>query len=153
MASWSTAKGAYILDAGDYRIAIGSDVHQALLSDSFETYTVKEPVIYSTDSSTRCELQSLLASQDSEEMIVLSRSGWESTFPRAQVRMVASDELRNEKTAYERAGSPYSTLYHSEPVFNADNKLLLSDMRALPFEDEKWNIKLGEWIKLPTNND
>ena len=23
----------------------------------------------------------------------------------------------------------------------------------IPFEDEKWNIKLGEWIKLPTNND
>ena len=145
MASWSTAKGAYILDAGDYRIAIGSDVHQALLSESFETYTVKDPVTYSTDSSTGCELQSLLASQDSEEMIVLSRSGWENTFPLAQVRMVASEELRTEKTAYERAGSPYSMLYHTEPVFNADNKLLLSDMRALSFEDEKWTAFLDQF--------
>ena len=75
MASWSTAKESYILDAGEYRIAVGSDVHQALLSDSFETYTAEEPVTYSTDSSTEHTLQSLFASQDSEEMIVLSRTG------------------------------------------------------------------------------
>ena len=145
MASWSTEKEAYILDAGEYRIAVGSDVHQALLSESFEIYTLEEPVTYGSDSATGNELHSLLASQDSEEMIVLSRSGWEGTFPRTQVRMVASDELRAEKAVYERAISPYSTLYHKEPVFNADNKLLLSDMKGLPYDDEKWNSFLDQF--------
>ena len=145
MSSWTTAKEAYILDAGEYRITVGSDVHRALLSGSFETYAVEEPVIYDADSSTGYNLQSLFASQDSEEMIVLSRSGWESTFPRTQVRMVASDELRTEKTVYERAESPYSTLYHAEPVFNADNKLLLPDLKDLPYDDTKWNTFLEQF--------
>ena len=145
MASWSTAKESWILESGEYCIAVGSDVHQALLAESFETYTVEESVAYSTDALTGRDLQSLFASQDSEEMIVLSRSGWEGTFPRTQVRMVASDELRTEKTVYERAVSPYSSLYHTEPVFSADNKLLLTDMKGLPYDDTKWSTFLDQF--------
>ena len=145
-----------MLEAGEYRIAVGSDVHQALLSENYETFTAEEPVLYNADSHTGHDLQSLFASQDSEDMIVLSRSGWESTFPRAQVRMIASDELRAEKTAYERAESPYSTLYQAEPVFSADNGLLLSDMKGLAYDDAKWDTFLDqfsseEMIRLVSN--
>ena len=156
MASWSTAKGCYILDAGEYHIAVGSDVHQALLSEAYETWSTEEPVLYSSDSSTGHKLESLLASQDSEEMIVLSRSGWDNTFPQTKVRMVASDELRAEKIVYERAESPYSTLYQAEPAFSADNGLLLSDMKDLTYDDEKWTsfldqFSLDEMIQLVSN--
>ena len=145
MASWSSAKGCYVLDAGEYRITVGKDVHQALLSDAYQSYTLKEPVLFRSDSQTGQEYQGLLAPSGSEEMIVLSRTAWENTFPQTQVRMVASDELRTEKTVYERAESPYSTLYSAEPVYNADNGLLLSDMKGLPYDDDQWTAFLDQF--------
>ena len=141
MASWSSGSGCYVLEHGEYRIALGKDVHAALCSEDYETYTAEEDIFYRTDDCTGADLSCRFAFAEGES--VLSRSSWESTFPAPKEKYLASPEIKQAKREYENAPGIYSSL-SSEPKTGAEAELVLADLKGLPYDDEKWEAFLDE---------
>lgn len=146
MSSYSKAEHCYVLDAGEYKVAIGSDVHDAATSDRFETVTIPETVKYTTDDTTGAEIRSLFdyAQGDSEGIVYMSRADKAGTFPVKQDTFTASDTFVAELAAYERFDSEY-TNRDTVPTYGADNGIRLADLKGLSYEDPKWEQFLDQF--------
>ena len=143
MSSWSTADGCYLLEKGDYAVAVGKNVHAALTSASKETVSIEEDVFYREDETTGTALANRFDFA-SEGLTTLSRADWEGTWPSLESRPVASSEFKQEKADYEKAASPYSDRT-AEPALGAENGILLKDLKGLAYDDAQWDAFLDQF--------
>lgn len=146
MSSYSKAEHCYVLEAGDYQVMIGKNVHDAAISEEYETFTIPNTVKYTTDDTTGVEIRSLFdyAQGDSEGIVYMSRADKSGSFPVKQETFTASDTFLADLAAYERFESDYSAR-SSVPTYGADNGIRLADMKGLSYEDPKWEQFLDQF--------
>lgn len=159
------AKG-YIMDAGDYYIAVGDDVHDALNNilaakgatgmvnqdgnsvsgDIAKTYRWTQDELdtetYRYSNATGAEVTNLFDDADINYWIenavtYLTRQDWQSTFPQPVEGLTATDEMIREIDGYLYKTSETATSV-SDYTQGADNGLSLVEMRDVPFDDPKW---------------
>lgn len=136
--------GCYLLEKGDYKIAIGTDVHDALLSTGYETYRVSNDVVYKEDDTTGTEIANLFEFAEGDTTY-LSRTDWEGTFPQKKESYTATEALLAEKAEYEKGETEYASLYGAEPTYNAANGINLADLKGLDYEDDLWEKFLDQF--------
>lgn len=136
--------GCYVLERGEYKIAVGKNVHDALLSQSYEVYTAADDIKYTADDTTGAAIANLFASAEGDT-VYLSRTDWEGTYPRAAESYTASAELLAEIAQYEKAETDYAALYGAEPTYHADNGLTLDGLKGLDYDDPKWELFLDQF--------
>ena len=146
--------GCYLLEHGEYRIAIGENVHAALTSIDYQVYNVAEDIKYKTDDATGTEISNLFGFAEGD-VGYLSRSDWGGTYPKAKTSYVASTELIAGIVEYEKAEAQYEST-GEEPNYDADNGIELADLKGLDYDDPKWELFLDqftvkEMIKLTAN--
>ncbi len=175
MASWDSladnaagTTGNYILDAGTYYFAVGTDSHDALNNvlasqgyttangmtadgnaanaATWELAELDNTTFAYSDNGTAVENQ--MADVDLNYWIdgavtYLSRNDWEGTFPVTYENITATDEmldaLINGSYTINENGDA------SETTFGADNGLTLSDLKGVEdIDDEKWSELLDQ---------
>ena len=152
MASWSTAEGCYLLEKGEYRIVLGTDVHSALTEEeNTAVYTVASNVVYRTDETTGVALQNLFGFAEGD-VRYLSRADWEGTFPAKVETYTLSAQAMADREVYERG----ETGVTAAPTTGAKNGIVLSDLKGLAYDDPKWELFLDqftekEMMRLMTN--
>lgn len=157
----------YIMDDGDYYLAIGDDAHDALNNilaakgmsvadgmdrdgdaaksytwhqDSFdsETYAVSKAGVEVTNQLDNADLNYYLPG----EVTYLSRSDWEGTWPKTYDSVEASEDmiaqLRND-TYTIQTGDTTSSIFPER-----DNGMTLSMMKGAAYDDERWNMLLDQ---------
>lgn len=146
MSSYSKADGCFVLDAGEYKIAIGNNVHDAATGTKFETYNVASTVKYTTDDATGAEIKNLFdfAQGDSEGVVYMSRADKAGTFPKKVDTYTASSTFINQLAEYEKFESEYSKR-DSAATLGADNGIVLADLKGLDFDDPKWEQFLDQF--------
>lgn len=146
MSSYAKSEHCYVLEAGEYKIAIGDNVHDAATGSRFETVTIPKTLKYTTDDTTGKEIKSLFdyAQGDSEGIVYMSRADKTGTFPVKQETFTASDTFVAQLADYERFESDYSAR-GSAPTYGADNGIRLADLKGLAYEDPKWEAFLDQF--------
>lgn len=138
MSSYDMVKEqAYVLDAGDYAVKIGRNVHDIV--DEM-MLTVPGIILYKTDEATGTELSNLF-DYGNGDLTYLSRNDWTGTFPNNDnLSHVASEALLSGAATQQPAPDESAM-----PVTGADNGLLLKDMKNLPYGDAKWQSFLDQF--------
>jgi beta-glucosidase len=160
----------YILSAGDYYLAIGSDAHDALdnilaakgyttsngmTADGNEskTYTWNQADLdtttYSTSPYTGVEVTNQFDDADIRsygyDFTYLTRSDWQGTYPTEAVKLAATDQVINSLSNYYYT-TPADAPAVSDFTQGADNGLKLIDMYGVDFNDDTtWNKFLDEF--------
>lgn len=136
--------GCYLLEKGDYKISIGKNVHDALLSKDGKTYTLAEDVKYTIDDATGVKIQNHFGFAEGDTTY-LSRSDWEGTFPKAPAGYSAPAELLAAMDEYNQSKNVNTTPYSEGPTMNAQNGILLEDLKGLPYDDPQWDAFLDQF--------
>ncbi len=146
MASYSKSEACYVLDAGDYRIAIGKNVHDAVTGSQNVICKIPSEVRYTEDDKTGVQIRSLFdyAQGDSENIVYMSRTDKNGTFPVKQDSFTASDTFKDELKKYEKFESDHSAA-DAEAVTGADNGIKLSDLKGLDYSDPAWEKFLDQF--------
>ena len=142
MASWSSEKGAYVLDGGDYVISLRTDSHTVV---DQQTVSVTEKT-FDTDEVTGTKLQNQFA--DLTEYMeknckgeMLSRSDFKGTFPKpAEDKDSADCGI----TVAEYNWKDHEDSAATMPTTGASNGLSLIDMRGKDYDDEAWDTLLDQ---------
>lgn len=142
MASWSSEKGAYVLDGGDYVISLRTDSHTVV---DQQTVSVTEKT-FDTDEVTGTKLQNQFA--DLTEYMeknckgeMLSRSDFKGTFPKpAEDKDSADCGI----TIAEYNWKDHEDSAATMPTTGASNGLSLIDMRGKDYDDEAWDTLLDQ---------
>lgn len=173
MASWDSIlgkqgrKGGYLLDAGDYYFALGKDAHQAaenvlkakgasvngrmdqvaswnLAERDTSRYAVSKAGVKVTNQLANADLNFYKPGS----VTYLSRSNWESTWPKTYKGLTASDSmlmqgLTNQTYQIKPQGDP------KKVKFGADNGLTLAQLKGVAnIKDKRWS-KLMDQLTLP----
>lgn len=138
---------AYVLEAGDYGLALQTDSHN--VKDGCEpiAYTVGKTVVYDGDDH-RASDQTTVTNQfddvSAELKTVMSRADFAGTFPTAPGGddMVASE-------AVVAAFAPYKAADHidaeaEKPTTGDKNGLSLIDLRGAAYDDPTWELLLDQ---------
>lgn len=132
-----TNEQAYVLDAGEYTVKIGRNVH-AIVDE--QMLTVPQTIVYKTDEATGTELSNRFGYGDGG-LTYLSRGDWAGTFPNDGDRSYVASEAVLTGAASQRPAADASAL----PVTGADNGILLKDLKGLPYYDETWQSFLDQF--------
>ena len=156
----------YIMDAGDYYLAIGDNAHDALNNvlaakgatgmvdhegnpvsgDAAKTYTWRQDELdtetYRYSDETGAEVTNQFDDADlnywiEDSLVYLTRQDWKGTFPVPQNGIVATDDMIQQIDGY---------LYETQPdapsvstfVQGEDNNLTLVDMHGIAYDDPLW---------------
>ncbi|MBQ6365169.1 MAG: glycoside hydrolase family 3 C-terminal domain-containing protein [Oscillospiraceae bacterium] len=154
LSCWLEEAGCYLLPAGDYSISLGKDVHDALLSESVEIYTVEEALTYREDDVTGAELQNRFIDSSGNAQL-LSRAAWEETFPAPEDRLVASDTLKQTLSTYGQTDE-IQPVRASGGSMQGDSTPALAELKGLAYDDPKWDAFVSsfsakEMIRLVSN--
>ena len=172
MTSWdSTAdnaagtKGTYMLDAGDYYFAIGTDAHDAAMNvlaaqgqqtagdaAKVQTWNLAESDFTTfAHSKNGTAVENQLEDMDlnywmPDTVTYLTRSDWEGTWPKTYENLTATDEMLdvmdNDNYQITANGDPSSV------TFGAENGLTLADLKGVTdITDERWTLLMDQ-IKL-----
>lgn len=136
MASWDAQdRGAYVLEAGSYDIAVGTDVHTPKFTFTTE---VPQEIVYHTDPNTGEALQNRFDYANGD-LTYLSRDSWDETYPSSDdINRTASAELL-------KIMNPTFTPATGEaPVYGADSGLQLDDLQGLDYDDPQWEQFLDQ---------
>ena len=153
----------YILSAGDYYLAIGSDAHDALNNilaakgystsdgmtadgDASKTYTWNLAEIdaetYSTSIYTGVEVTNLFEETDINyygyDITYLTRNDWEGTYPEAEI-LEATQAIIDGLNANYDYETPEDAPSVDDFTQGADNGIVLSDLIGLDYDDELWD--------------
>lgn len=129
---------AFVLDAGEYQIKLGRNVHDIVETQS---YNVATKVVYDTDDATGNEIENRF-DYATGDLTYLSRNDWEGTYPTDDdTNYTASDELLAAIEAYKNPAPSTEAL----PTTGADNGIKLSDLRGLEYDDPKWEKFLDQF--------
>lgn len=142
MASWSSEKGAYVLDGGDYVISLRTDSHTVV---DQQTVSVTEKT-FDTDEVTGTKLQNQFS--DLTEYMeknckgeMLSRSDFKGTFPKpAEDKDSADCGI----TVAEYNWKDHEDSAATMPTTGASNGLSLIDLRGKDYDDEAWDTLLDQ---------
>ncbi len=138
MSSYDMAKEqAYVLDAGDYTVKIGRNVHDIV---DEKTMAVPETIVYKTDEVTGTELSNQFGYGDGG-LTYLSRNDWTGTFPNNDnLSHVASEALLSDAAAQQPAIDESAM-----PATGAENGILLKNLKGLSYDDAKWQSFLDQF--------
>lgn len=151
--------GTYVLEGGDYLLAIGANAHDALnnilsakgatgmdtAGDAEKVATVKldETDAYATSQRTGEAIENQFADADmrtyDEGFTYLSRSDWEGTYPTTYA-LEATDEIVAGLAVKEGSDDPEAEM----PVTGAENGLTLAMMIDVPADDPSWDDLLDQ---------
>lgn len=167
--------GCYVLDAGDYALTLRTDAHTVKSGVDALIYNVKNTIHYDSQENKRQSDMTVATnaftenlSECSDNMTILSRSDWgntpgEGTFPTfaTDADRVMSDTLKESLSGKTVGGISMitgtntmtgtfdSSLYNDSsdtmPVTNAENGLMLIDMRGLEYDDPAWELFLDQF--------
>ena len=157
---------AYILESGNYYFALGEDVHQALNNilsvkgynksnsdyitengDSSKVFAtnIEDNYIFSEGINgvikNNLESADINYYYDDEKFRYLSRSDYESTYPKETNNLIASEKIIN---SLKDDFGYISKHIDEEIVLNVQNNLKVLDMRELDYNDSKWNDLLDQ---------
>lgn len=140
LASWDVSRGAWALDAGDYRISLRSDSHTELASRDVRL----DGATYDTDSATgnpvKNRFEDVTAYMEAY-CTQLARGDFAGTFPEpAQDKTAASVGL----TLAEYDASEYVNPADEMPKTREKNGISLIDLRGRPMDDPLWELLLDQ---------
>ena len=162
-------KGAYVLEEGDYNITLRTDSHNVIET---ETVNIPETVWYSGDNkrSSDAVAASNRFQEENDYMAEtgctnLSRADWKNTFPTRpenntkelpakyknlleEANVMSFDPETDSQLGNIAGSKVYSA---TAPTGNADNGLTITDMRGLPYDDERWE-KLLDQVNWTSSN-
>ena len=171
LASYDTYGAAgYILSAGDYYLAIGSDCHDALNNilaakgyttadgmtaegDSSKIYTWAQDALdtesYRLSPYTGYEVTNQFEDGDLNyygvEFTYLTRQDWEGTYPTERLAITATDAIIDTLSNYYYETPEDAPAYDSFTQ-GADNGMVLTDLVGVDFDDdETWNKFLDQF--------
>ena len=137
--------GAYVLEAGEYDIRLQSDSHHMI---DHKSVTVEKDVVYSDAADGKRPSDGITASNlfddatYGEDIVYLSRADWAGTMPveRAPQSQEASEETVAALTNHSL------DLEDPSPADwkTGKNGLKLTDMKGVPYEDEKWDQLIAQ---------
>ena len=142
MASWSSEKGAYVLDGGDYVISLRTDSHTVV---DQQTVSVTEKT-YDTDDVTGTKLENQFSDmtdymEKNCKGQLLSRSDFKGTFPKpAEDKDSADCGITLAEFNWKDHEDSSATM----PTTGASNGLSLIDLRGKDFDDEAWDTLLDQ---------
>lgn len=140
MASWNTAQGAYVLDAGDYTVSLRSDSHHVIASNP----VTLEAAVYDTDSATGEKVETRFAEMNSymeKNCENLSRADFAGTFPVAAEDKTAA-ETGVEFVEFNPADAQDAA--DEMPTTGASNGISLIDLRGKSYDDPEWDSLLDQ---------
>ena len=162
----------YILDAGDYYFAVGTDSHNALNNilaakgytventngrmtadgDASLVYTWNNPALDTTTFSTSANgtaITNLFDESDPNKssnapgaVTWMSRSNWTGTIPTAPAQLTANETLAADLAFTQYDGSLADSV--EMPTLGAKNGLALASMIGKDFDDPEWNTLLDQ---------
>lgn len=140
LASWDVSRGAWALDAGDYRISLRSDSHTELASRDVRL----DGATYDTDSATgnpvKNRFEDVTAYMEAY-CTQLARGDFAGTFPEpAQDKTAASVGL----TLAEYDASEHVNPADEMPKTREKNGISLIDLRGRPMDDPLWELLLDQ---------
>lgn len=140
LASWSSASGAWVLDAGSYEVSLRSDSHTVVDARTLEL----AGATYDTDSATGAPIANRFEDATSyleDYCTPLSRFDFAGTFPgAAEDRTAASVGVVLEEYDALAAQDPDDEM----PETRADNGLSLIDLRGRAMDDPLWELLLDQ---------
>ncbi|MFC4223133.1 beta-glucosidase [Lysinibacter cavernae] len=140
MASYDeTTAQAWVLEAGDYGIKLGTDVHT--IRDTF-TYTVPTSLTFATDDATGAKITNQF-SDAAGDLTYLSRSNPSDTMPVAPT----DEQLKAPKAVLDTLTYEDSKTTAKEPTLGAKNDLQLKDLEGLSYDDPKWEQFLDQFTE------
>lgn len=140
LASWDVSRGAWVLDAGDYRISLRSDSHTELASRDVRL----DGATYDTDSATgnpvKNRFEDVTAYMETY-CTQLACGDFAGTFPEpAQDKTAASVGL----TLAEYDASEHVNPADEMPKTREKNGISLIDLRGRPMDDPLWELLLDQ---------
>lgn len=140
LASWDVSRGAWVLDAGDYRISLRSDSHTELASRDVRL----NGATYDTDSATgnpvKNRFEDVTAYMEAY-CTQLARGDFAGTFPEpAQDKTAASVGL----ALAEYDASEHVNPADEMPKTREKNGISLIDLRGRPMDDPLWELLLDQ---------
>ena len=137
MASYDdkTAK-TWVLDAGNYKITVAYNVHDAAASF---TYRQPSQKILNTDSVTGAPVTNRFDDADGD-LTYFSRSNPAATFP-----VKPEGDAFNLPAAVPAADYKHVVSTEAEPITNAKNTIKLEDLQGLAYDDPKWQQFLDQF--------
>lgn len=137
MSSWDMNETqAYVLDAGEYEIVLGKDVHNQFASF---TWTNEDKIVYETDEVTGTAYSNLFDYANGD-LTYLSRADFAGTFPTdSDVELTAPQEV------VDAFYSEPSEISGQEPVTGEDNGIVLADLQGLDYDDPMWDQFLDQF--------
>ena len=140
LASWSSDRGAWLLEAGSYEVSLRSDSHTVVGARTLEL----GETVYDTDSATGASVANRfddVTDYLETHCTPLTRADFAGTFPtRAEDRTAASVDVALEEYDALSAVNPDDEM----PVTRAKNGLSLIDLRGLPYDDPLWEPLLDQ---------
>lgn len=161
--------GSYILDSGDYYLAVGDNSHDALnniLSEKGYTvdngmdengntslvfhknYAQQDKVTYTKSSVTGNDVSNQLAFADpnryegyNETVTYVSRSDWQGTMPEGKQLLKLTSQMISDLQVVDIDDVPVEG---ELPDYGEDNGLLLINMRGKDYNDENWDKLLDQ---------
>lgn len=165
--------GTYIMDEGDYYLTIGTDAHDALnnilakqgftgmVAAGHKTASTGNAALvygwhedmdtetFSVSAATGNKIENQFQSGDlsyygGEDMMYVSRSDWQGTFPQAKLNIELTAAMQAEMTGMKQyvkqvlAGETMPTLESKATAYK------LSDMVGLAYDDPKWDDLLDQ---------
>ncbi|MFV0440120.1 MAG: glycoside hydrolase family 3 protein [Lachnospirales bacterium] len=122
---------AYVLEQGNYEFLVSKNVHEHLYSFNAE---LGETIIYKNDSVTNAVIENQFDYANGG-LTYLSRSDFEGTYPSSEDISFEIDEESIQKNQLQPEVDTGEM-----PTTNADNGLVLADMKGIDINDEKWNV-------------
>lgn len=140
LASWDVSRGAWVLDAGDYRISLRSDSHTELASRDVRL----DGATFDTDSATgnpvKNRFEDVTAYMEAY-CTQLARGDFAGTFPEpAQDKTAAAVDL----TLTEYDASEHVNPADEMPKTREKNGVSLIDLRGRPMDDPLWELLLDQ---------
>ncbi len=127
---------AWVLDQGTYKINVSKNVHEPVESFNYE---VASKVVYKEDEVTGTTIENQFDYANGD-LTYLSRNDWEGTYPsdedtNYQLDNEVIDEIN--KTIKPKSGEA--------PTTEANNKIMLEDLKGLDYDDPKWEQYLDQF--------
>jgi len=168
----SNGKKTYLLEAGDYYLAMGDNAHDAVnnilaykgkgLADGMDEkgnstkaflYSVKEEddttYAKSVTGATIAnrfddvDVNRYEGSQD-QKITYLSRKDWQGTYPTQPVSLKCTSEKMIYDMQYGHSTEGYDEASATMPLYDQKNHLSLIDLLYAEFDDPKWDLLLDE---------
>lgn len=155
----------YILDEGDYYLTVGKDAHDAINNilakkgkssvgkASFADVAFHQDELdnktYAKSSETGATITNALDDYDintyknrgDNKVTYVSRSNWESTFPKEAVKLSLNDKMVEDLSSHKKIEEDPK---YKDVTYNANSGLSLIGLRNVPYDNSLWDDLLNQ---------